>query len=138
VQTSVVPLTTITPVAAAAPKLTVEPATNPVPVIVTVVPPSVGPVIGLRDETDGGETYVNLSERDVALVTPSMVTVTSTVPTSPAGAMQVIVVPETTATAVAGFAPKLTVAPEKNPVPVTVTDVPPRVDPVDGPTPVTV
>ena len=41
-----VALTTTTPVAGVPPRLTVAPATKPVPVIVTGVPPAVGPLVG--------------------------------------------------------------------------------------------
>ena len=44
--------TNVTPVAAVEPNLTVAPDTNPVPVIVTDVPPAVGPAVGLRPVTD--------------------------------------------------------------------------------------
>ena len=40
-------LTTVTPVAAVPPRLTVAPARKPVPVIVTEVPPAAGPVLGV-------------------------------------------------------------------------------------------
>jgi hypothetical protein len=54
-----------------------------------------------------------------------VVTVTSTdVPVVPAGDFAVIVVEETTVTLVAAFAPKETVEPLRNPVPVMVTVVP--------------
>ena len=39
---------------AAAPIATVAPATNPLPLIVTAVPPMVGPVLGMTDATVGG------------------------------------------------------------------------------------
>ena len=45
---------TVTLVAATPPKLTVSPAVNPVPVIVTDVPPAVGPLVGLTAVTVGG------------------------------------------------------------------------------------
>ena len=47
---------TVTPVAATPPKLTVLPETNPVPVIVTEVPPAVVPLFGLTAVTVGGAT----------------------------------------------------------------------------------
>jgi len=47
-------LTTVTPVAAVPPKLTVAPARKFVPVIVTPVPPVAGPVLGVMDVTFGG------------------------------------------------------------------------------------
>ena len=46
-------LTTVTPVAAVPPKLTVAPAKKFVPVIVTPVPPAVGPVLGAIEVTVG-------------------------------------------------------------------------------------
>ena len=48
----------------------------------------------------------------VALVPPAVVTVTSTVPALPAGAVDVIDPELTTVTLVAGLAPNATVAPE--------------------------
>ena len=51
--------TTVTPVAAVPPRLTVAPAKNPVPVIVTGVPPAVVPDVGVIPVTVGagfGET----------------------------------------------------------------------------------
>jgi hypothetical protein len=48
-----VPLTTVTLFAAVLPKVTVAPDTNPVPVIVTAVPPAVEP--------DTGEIAVTVS-----------------------------------------------------------------------------
>jgi hypothetical protein len=47
-------LTTVTPVAAAAPNVTVAPAAKFVPVIVTAVPPAVEPLLGLILLTVGG------------------------------------------------------------------------------------
>ena len=48
-----VPETTLTPVAAAVPKATVSPVRKPLPVMVTVVPPTVGPPVGLMPVTVG-------------------------------------------------------------------------------------
>ena len=45
--------TNVTAVPAVAPNSTVAPVTNPVPVIVTVVPPAMGPAAGLIDVTEG-------------------------------------------------------------------------------------
>jgi hypothetical protein len=44
---------TVTPVAEAVPNFTVEPVMNPVPVIVTDVPPAVEPDVGVIDVTVG-------------------------------------------------------------------------------------
>ena len=52
----VVLFTTVTPVAAALPNVTVAPEKKFVPVIVTAVPPAVGPVFGLKLLTVGGAT----------------------------------------------------------------------------------
>ena len=49
----VVLLTTVTPVAAVPPRLTVAPARNPVPVMLTAVPPVVVPEVGEIDVTVG-------------------------------------------------------------------------------------
>ena len=61
----------------------------------------------------------------------------STVPV-PAGDVAVIEVPELTVKPVAGVAPKLTAVAPVNPVPVTVTEVPPAVGPAVGEIEVTV
>ena len=62
-----------------------------------------------------------------ALATPLLVTVTLTVPAGRAGVVTVSEVSLLTTTDVPGVPPKLTVAPEAKPVPVTVIDVPPKV-----------
>jgi hypothetical protein len=109
-----------------------------VPVIVTVVPPPVGPADGLIAVTVGATTYPNWSAEEVAEVPPAVVTVMSTVAAEWAGAVAVICVAELTVKLVAAVPPKLTaVAPVKL-VPVIVTDPPPAVVPLDGLTPVTV
>ena len=48
-----VALTTVTPVAAVPPKVTVAPLTKPVPVMVTDVPPVERPLVGLTAVTVG-------------------------------------------------------------------------------------
>ena len=80
---------------------------------------------------------MNRSGELAALVPPVPATLTSTVP-EPAGAVAVSRFGEVTVTPVAGAAPKLTVDPESNPVPPTVTTVPPAEAPDDGLIPVTV
>ena len=47
---------TTTPVAGRLPTRTVDPATKPVPAIVTVVPPAAGPLAGVTPVTVGGAT----------------------------------------------------------------------------------
>jgi hypothetical protein len=126
-------------VAASRPKSTIDPATNPVPVMVTVVPPPLGPVLGLTDVTVGTGSNVNRSAALVAEVPPVVVTVTSAVPAVSAGAVAVIEVAELTVTSVAACpVPNETVDPATKLVPVIATDVPPAVGPDDGLTAVTV
>ena len=81
---------------------------------------------------------MNRSADPVAEVPPGVVTVMSTVPAEPAGAVAEIWVAELTVAA-AGAAPKATVElPATKPVPVTVTTVDPPVPPPVGTMPVTV
>ena len=49
-----VELTTVTPVAASVPKSTAVAPVKPVPVMVTVVPPAVGPEVGAEPGDGGG------------------------------------------------------------------------------------
>lgn len=67
-----------------------------------------------------------------------MVTVTLIVPDPPAGEVAEIEVVELTTTPVPAFTPKATVESAVNPVPVTVTEVPPAVGPLVGLTALTV
>jgi hypothetical protein len=125
---------TVTDAAATSPNVTDAPFRNPVPVIVTDVPPAVLPVAGFSDDTTGtGAVYAKSSIVPVAVVDPPVVvTTTSTVETVVvAGETAVIWVGESTVT-VAARSPKATVAPVMKPVPVIVTDVPPAVLPVAG------
>ena len=66
------------------PNLTAVAPVNPVPVIVTTVPPAADPVAGEMLVTVGAGTYVNPSPATIALVPPDVVTLISTVPV-PAG-----------------------------------------------------
>ena len=66
------------------------------------------------------------------------VTTTSTTPAACAGVVAVIEVELTTITLVAEVPLNVTVAPDKKPVPVIVTESPPKVVPVEGDIPVTV
>ena len=50
---------TVKAVAAVLPNLTAEAAVRLLPVIVTLVPPPVGPLVGAIEATVGAETYVN-------------------------------------------------------------------------------
>jgi len=133
----VVGLTTFTLVPAVPSKVTVAPATNPVPEMVTGVPPAVGPLAGTMPDTVGGAMYVN-SSANVPDCVSGLVTTTATSPAAWAGVVTVIVVGSTTFTPVPAVPPKVTVAPGTNPVPVMVTTVPPAVDPLSGEISVTV
>jgi len=125
---------TTTPVAAFVPNTTVALLRKLVPVIVTDVPPVVGPVLGLTEETAGVTALkVNRSEGLVGDVPPEVVTVTSTVPVVVlAGDVAVIDVAEFSVTVAAACAPNDTDAPVMKLVPVIVTDVPPPVGPDVG------
>jgi hypothetical protein len=74
----------------------------------------------------------------VAEVPPGVVTVTSTVPASPAGEVAVMLVALTTVNEVAAVLPKLTAVAPVNPLPVMVTSAPPASGPAVGEIPVTV
>src|SRR5205807_8275 len=96
----------------------------------------------LTPVTDGGpefpEAYVNLSAEVTGLVPAGVVTVTSTAPWAPAGAVTVIDV-AVNAVTLPALAPKLTVGvPGVKLVPEMVTTVPPAVVPEPGLTPLTV
>jgi hypothetical protein len=124
---------TFTPVAAAVPNLTVVALLKFVPLIVTVLPPAVGPVFGLTPVTVGGGAYLNSSAPLVVLVPPDVPTVTWTVP-DPAGATAVIDVSEATLMLVASAEPNLTAVASPRLVPVIVTVVPPASGPSPGAT----
>ena len=129
---------TVKLVAAVPPKETAVAPFRFFPLMVTVVPPAVGPEVGLMPVTVGWATYVNWAAAEVAEVPPAVVTVTSTLPAACAGLVAVSVVAEVTATLVAVLPPKLTVAPGWKLVPVIVTVVPPAVGPAVGLTALTV
>ena len=117
----VVPLLeTLTLVAGVFPNVTVDPALNPAPLIVTCVPPVAGPKLGEMLVITG--IKVNLPA--VNWLVP-LFTVTVTVPV-PAGESIVIDVPEPlTIIEVAEVFPKSTVELFSKPEPVMVTGVPP-------------
>ena len=129
---------TITWVAAIVPKSTAVAVLKPVPMIVTEVPPAIGPAAGLTAVTVGAARAVNWSAEEVVETPPGPVTVMSTVPAGSTGLMAVICVDETTTTLVAGVVPKSTTGLPLKPVPVIVTALPPNAYPVAGLTPVTV
>jgi hypothetical protein len=123
-------LLTVKPVAVV-PNFTAVTPIKLVPVIVTDVPPAAGPCVGLTAVTVGADTYVNWSAADVALVPPSAVTVTSTIPV-PAGDVAVICVTPFTVKLVAAVVPNFTAVTAVKFVPMIVTLVPPAVGPLLG------
>jgi hypothetical protein len=116
--------------AALVPNLTVDALVNPVPEIVTAVPPVIGPLAGEMLVTVGTGTYVNVSSATIALVPAGVVTLISTVPV-PSGEVAVKRVAELYLT-LAALVPNLTVDALVNPVPVIVTVVPPATGPFAG------
>src|SRR5580698_9809808 len=102
-------LTITTFVAAAPPNVTVAPVAKLAPVIVTAVPPAIGPMFGETLLTVACVMYANALAR--LPLCPLAVTVTVTEPALPAGDVAVIVVLFTTTTFVADALPNVTVAP---------------------------
>lgn len=118
-------------------KLVAEaPGAKPEPTIVTLVPPAVGPLVGVSWVTVGGP-YLKPSATDVGLVPPGLVTVTSTVPLVPGGDTAVIDLAEFTVKPAAGTEPNITPVAVVKPLPVIVTVVPPAGGPAFGATFVT-
>jgi hypothetical protein len=120
------------------PNFTAVAPVNPVPVTVTVVLPAAGPLTGEMPVTVGTGAYVNWSSVPVALVPPGVVTVISTIPAVPAGDFMVREVAEATTRLVPAVDPNFTAVAPINPVPVTMTEVPPAIGPLTGEMPVTV
>jgi hypothetical protein len=114
------------------PKDTVLAAVKLVPVIVTVVPPPVGPEPGLTAVILGGAAKVNRSADEALDVPPAEVTVMSTAPAASAGLATVIWVAEAKLKFVALTPPKETVLVGVKLLPVIVTCVPPPVGPEAG------
>ena len=126
-------------VAGVAPKSTAVAPVKPVPVMVTVVPPAVGPepgadrgdrrrrVVGELVSGAGGEVPPGRGDGHV-----------DGARRVPAGEVAVIWVSESTVKVVAGVVPKSTAVAPVKPVPVMVTEVPPAVGPEPGATEVTV
>ena len=128
VQLAVVPLV---PKVAVAP-----PMTNPVPVIVTAVPPASGPLSGVTAVSVGPNR--NWSATLVADVPAPVVALTSTV-SEPVPVDRCTRGGGVTGDRVAAMAPKATaMLPGTNPLPVTETEVPPAAGPTLGLSPVTV
>jgi len=94
-------------------------------------------VVDVVEVVDSEVVNVKVSAVPVAEVPIPLVTVTSTAPAACAGEAAMIVVSLVTVNSAVTM-PKSTAVAPVNPVPVTVTDVPPAVDPEVGLTPVTV
>src|SRR5665213_818201 len=129
--------TTVNVVAGIEPNVTAVAPVKPEPVTVTLVPPAMGPLVGLIAVIVGAATQVNTSAGDVVEVPPTVVTVRSPVPV-PAGAVAVTWVSDTTVNVVAGIEPNVTAVTPVKPEPVTVTLVPPVVSPSVGARPATI
>ena len=116
-------------VAATPPKYTAVAPVNPLPVIVTGVPPAVDPVLVLRPVTLGADAaeYVNRPAEVGGDDPLYVVTVTSTTPAYSAGVVALICVSDTTVN-VASKPPNRTPVAPLNPLPVIVTVVPPADD----------
>jgi hypothetical protein len=132
----VVSLTTTTFVARARSNRTTVAPVKLVPLMVTPVPPLVGPLFGVTEVTVGAPIKVNAPLR--VPEPPAVVTTTSTVPAAWAGVVAVIEVGPFTVKLVAAVPPKVTAVVPLKLVPVIVTLVPPSVGPLFGETEVTV
>jgi hypothetical protein len=120
---------TVTAVAAVVPKFTLRVLIKPAPVMVTTVPPVIGPEVGVIELITGGGWKLKLSELSVP---PRVVILIGTVPTRCAGVIASISVSLTTEKLVAGVVPKFTLVVPVRPVPVIATLSPPAVTPVAG------
>jgi len=125
--------TVIAPVAfAVLPKDTLVAPVKPVPVIITLVPPAIGPVEGVMLVKVGcGTIYVYAPVPPVAVPFGVVIT-TFTVPAAWAGVIAETVVGLITVTPVAAVPPMVTAVAPIRPVPVIVTPVPPAIGPVEG------
>ena len=126
-----VALTTTTLVAKAPPIFTLVAPVKLVPVMVIVVPPVVGPEVGLTFVIVGsGVMYVNALA--LVAVPPAVVTATLLAPVVPAGVLAVTEVLDITAMFVASMPPTVTLVAPVKLVPTTVMVVPPVVGPEVG------
>ena len=122
---------TVGAVSADPPNETVAPVWNPLPVMVTLVPPPAGPLVGATELTVGaGARYVKQPVH-VALCVSGFVTTMLTAPAACAAVVPVMVV-ELVVETVSADPPSDTVAPVWKPVPAIVTAVPPAIAPVVG------
>ena len=120
---------TVKAVAGVAPKYTSRALNNPAPVIVTVVPPLVGPAVGVIELMTGAGWKLKLCELSVP---PEPVILTGTVLARCAGVTASTSESLTTVKLVAGVVPKLTPVVPVSPVPVILTVSPPATTPAVG------
>lgn len=121
--------TTLKEAAGVPPKKTPVAFINPAPLILTVVPPVVGPWVGLLEVMTGGGWKPKLNELSEP---PGVMTVIGTVPTACAGMMRSTSVSPTTPVIIAGVDPKRTLVVPAKPVPVIAAGVPPDITPAVG------
>src|SRR5207302_9174507 len=103
--------------------MTVAPAMNPVPVTTTLVPPAVGPPVGLTPVIVGAN--LKMSAVDSSLVPPAVLTVTSACPAASVGETALIDVAVLTMKLTALVERNLTAVAPLRFVPLIVTVVPP-------------
>ena len=118
------------------PNDTVAPVWKPVPAMETDVPPALGPLFGVTEETVGAATYVKQLAHE-PLWASGFVTTTFTVPAA-CDVVVPVMLDAVIVDTVRADPPNDTVAPAWNPAPLTVTDVPPVLGPLFGVTELTV
>src|SRR5262249_7944751 len=124
---------TVNDVAALGPKTTAVAPFRLVPVMVTTVPPFIGPLLGLTPFTAGAvPTEVNWSLAVLAEIPAAVLTVMCKAPAAWAGLTAVREVADCTLNEGAGRPPKKTPLTLVKFVPVTVTVVPPPLGPEPG------
>jgi hypothetical protein len=120
---------TVKAVAAVVPKYTSRVPIKPAPVMVTAVPPVIGPEVGVMELITGDGWKPKLSELSVP---PGLVILIGTVPTRCAGMTASTSVSSTTVKLVAGVVPNFTLVVPVRSVPAIATLSPPAVAPVVG------
>jgi hypothetical protein len=120
---------TVNAVVAVVPKKTSTVLIKPAPVIVTLVPPVVGPEVGVIELITGDGWKLKLSE---LFVPPGVVILIGTVPVTCVGVTVSTSVSLTTVKLAAGVVPNFTLVVPARPVPVIATVLPPAVVPAVG------
>ena len=130
-----VELTTLAPLSTKPSSSTIAPFTKPLPVMVSEVPPAMGPSAGVIVPMVGAGFGVYVKPLAMLPACASgFVTVIGTVPATPGGAIAVIEALLATTTFVARALPTVTVAPTRKLLPVSVIAVPPFAGPLGGAT----